>query len=85
MNIIQAVKMYIIRMTEESGPGMKVILMDKETVGQIQIHTIYEASYQFKILYCCLLATFHKIQNFTNTYNISIDYIKYISHYYYFM
>lgn len=32
MNVIQAVKMYITKMTEESGPGMKVILMDKETV-----------------------------------------------------
>ncbi|KOB77992.1 putative Vacuolar protein sorting-associated protein 45, partial [Operophtera brumata] len=31
MNVIQAVKMYITKMTEESGPGMKVILMDKET------------------------------------------------------
>lgn len=32
MNVIQAVKLYITKMTEESGPGMKVILMDKETV-----------------------------------------------------
>ena len=32
MNVIQAVKMYITKMTEESGPGMKVILMDKDTV-----------------------------------------------------
>lgn len=27
--------MYITKMTEESGPGMKVILMDKETVSVI--------------------------------------------------
>lgn len=33
MNVVQAVKMYITKMTEESGPGMKVILMDKETVS----------------------------------------------------
>lgn len=33
MNVIQAVKLYITKMTEESGPGMKVILMDKETVS----------------------------------------------------
>lgn len=33
MNVIQAVKMYITKMTDESGPGMKVILMDKETVS----------------------------------------------------
>lgn len=35
MNVIQAVKMYITKMTEESGPGMKVILMDKETVSKV--------------------------------------------------
>lgn len=35
MNVVQAVKMYITKMTEESGPGMKVILMDKETVSRI--------------------------------------------------
>lgn len=33
MNVIQAVKLYITKMTEESGPGMKVIVMDKETVS----------------------------------------------------
>lgn len=32
MNVITAVKMYISKMTEESGPGMKLLLMDKETV-----------------------------------------------------
>lgn len=32
MNVIQAVKLYINKMTNESGPGMKIILMDKETV-----------------------------------------------------
>jgi hypothetical protein len=33
MNVVAAVKMYITRMAEESGPGMKVLLMDKETVS----------------------------------------------------
>jgi hypothetical protein len=33
MNVILAVKHYISKMIEESGPGMKVLLMDKETVG----------------------------------------------------
>lgn len=32
MNVVLAVKMYISKMIEESGPGMKVLLMDKETV-----------------------------------------------------
>jgi hypothetical protein len=33
MNVVSAVKMYITRMAEESGPGMKVLLMDKQTVN----------------------------------------------------
>jgi vacuolar protein sorting-associated protein 45 len=33
MNVVAAVKMYITRMAEESGPGMKVLLMDKQTVS----------------------------------------------------
>lgn len=38
MNVIVAVKQYITKMIDDAGPGMKVLLMDKETVG-------------FKILY----------------------------------
>ena len=33
MNVVVAVKMYITKMAEESGPGMKVLLMDKQTVN----------------------------------------------------
>lgn len=32
MNVILAVKQYVTKMIESSGPGMKVLLMDKETV-----------------------------------------------------
>lgn len=32
MNVTLAVKQYISKMIENSGPGMKVLLMDKETV-----------------------------------------------------
>ena len=32
MNVILAVKQYVSKMIEDSGPGMKVLLMDKETV-----------------------------------------------------
>ena len=32
MNIILAVKQYVTKMVDDSGPGMKVLLMDKETV-----------------------------------------------------
>lgn len=33
MDLIQAVKLYIVKMTEDCGPGMKVLLMDKTTVS----------------------------------------------------
>lgn len=32
MDVIKAVKLYIEKMTSESGPGMKILLMDKDTV-----------------------------------------------------
>ena len=42
MNVILAVKQYITRMIEDSGPGMKVLLMDKETVSlEIQARMNY--------------------------------------------
>lgn len=34
MNVILAVKQYVTKMIEDSGPGMKVLLMDKETVSE---------------------------------------------------
>ncbi|XP_041465659.1 vacuolar protein sorting-associated protein 45-like [Lytechinus variegatus] len=33
MNVVLAVKQYVAKMIEESGPGMKVLLMDKETIS----------------------------------------------------
>lgn len=32
MNVTLAVKQYVSKMIEDSGPGMKVLLMDRETV-----------------------------------------------------
>ena len=32
MNVLLGVRMYISKMIKDSGPGMKVLLMDKETV-----------------------------------------------------
>uniref|UniRef100_A0A1B6FE66 Vacuolar protein sorting-associated protein 45 n=3 Tax=Proconiini TaxID=565685 RepID=A0A1B6FE66_9HEMI len=37
MNVVQAVKMYITKMTEESGPGMKLLLMDKHTTSIVSM------------------------------------------------
>lgn len=34
MNVILAIKQYISKMIEDSGPGMKVLLMDKDTVSK---------------------------------------------------
>lgn len=36
MNVTLAVKQYISKMIESSGPGMKVLLMDKETVNEFK-------------------------------------------------
>lgn len=33
MNVVAAVKTYVTKMTEDSGPGMKVLLLDKQTVS----------------------------------------------------
>ena len=33
MNVVQAVKQYITQMIKDSGAGMKVLVMDKETVS----------------------------------------------------
>ena len=33
MDVVQGVKQYITRLIKESGAGMKVLLMDKETVS----------------------------------------------------
>lgn len=35
MNVIKAIQLYIDKMIEETGPGMKVLLMDRETVSKI--------------------------------------------------
>ena len=35
MNVILAVKQYVAKMIEDSGPGMKVLLMDKDTVRNV--------------------------------------------------
>ncbi|KAK9508118.1 hypothetical protein O3M35_007851 [Rhynocoris fuscipes] len=37
MNVIVAVKMYVTKMAEESGPGMKVLLMDKITTSIVSM------------------------------------------------
>ncbi|XP_075417180.1 vacuolar protein sorting-associated protein 45 isoform X3 [Tenrec ecaudatus] len=37
MNVVFAVKQYISKMIEDSGPGMKILLMDKETTGIVSM------------------------------------------------
>jgi vacuolar protein sorting-associated protein 45 len=40
MNTITAVKQYVTKMVEDSGSGMKVLLLDKETVCAMFYFTI---------------------------------------------
>nr|SVE84169.1 EOG090X03QA [Daphnia pulex] len=37
MNVLLAVRMYISKMIQDSGPGMKVLLMDRETIGVVSV------------------------------------------------
>ncbi|XP_064898942.1 vacuolar protein sorting-associated protein 45 isoform X4 [Columba livia] len=37
MNAVLAVKQYVSKMIEDSGPGMKVLLMDRETTGAVSM------------------------------------------------
>ncbi|KAG9480801.1 vacuolar protein sorting-associated protein 45 [Eleutherodactylus coqui] len=37
MNVVLAVKQYVSKMIEDSGPGMKVLLMDKETTSVVSM------------------------------------------------
>ena len=38
MNVVAAIKHYINKMINDAGPGMKVFLMDKETVSFLCTH-----------------------------------------------
>lgn len=52
MNVIKAVQLYIDKMIDEAGPGMKILLMDRETVsGTKKICFVYRFSTKF--LYLC--------------------------------
>lgn len=44
MNVIKAVQLYIDKMIEEAGVGMKILLMDRETVRLVlnKIMKIYD-------------------------------------------
>nr|CAG4646143.1 EOG090X03QA [Macrothrix elegans] len=37
MNVLLAIRMYIAKMIQDSGPGMKVLLMDRETIGIVSV------------------------------------------------
>lgn len=45
MNVLLAVRMYISKMIQDSGPGMKVLLMDRETVNILD--SVYETVLYF--------------------------------------
>ncbi|XP_026679018.1 vacuolar protein sorting-associated protein 45 [Diaphorina citri] len=37
MNVVRAIKQYVIKMTEQSGPGMKILLLDKQTTSIVSM------------------------------------------------
>ncbi|XP_033634914.1 vacuolar protein sorting-associated protein 45-like [Asterias rubens] len=55
MNVILAVKQYVAKMIEESGPGMKVLLMDRDTISYVsmvyaQSEILQKEVYLFELL-----------------------------------
>ena len=67
MNVIIAVKQYITKMIDDSGPGMKVLLMDKETV----CHCYSCATdYRLEVYHHALLAYFNDTKRRFSTYDL---------------
>lgn len=64
MDVVQGVKQYITRMIKESGAGMKVLLMDKETVSRhlLALSLNYEnmmaiLPFEVTVCHCCVSPT----------------------------
>ncbi len=49
MNLTAAIRFYIKKLCDESGPGMKILLMDQETVGLI-LNTVYRTMWKLSRL-----------------------------------
>ena len=60
MNLSQAVKQYVTQMIKDSGAGMKVLVMDKETVSLLHELSLFLSLSSVTLLSCDLLyvATF---------------------------
>lgn len=37
MNVVRSIKQYVVKMTEQSGPGMKILLLDKQTTSIVSM------------------------------------------------
>lgn len=72
MNVVTALKFYVSKMTEDSGPGMKVLLMDKQTVKVIYMHIF--------ICYICVLCVYILMNRYYTSYTclhkISVFYLQ---------
>jgi len=51
MNVIEACRLYLNKMVETAGPGMKVFLMDKETVSEWINEYPFERCFIIVLLY----------------------------------
>ena len=47
MDVIVAARKYITKMIEDSGPGMKVLMLDKETVS---VATLVSWTFQLRVM-----------------------------------
>lgn len=55
MSVVTAVRLYIDKMIEESGPGMKVLMMDRETVSFYVLIGVAIDEFEKKNRQCYLL------------------------------
>lgn len=70
MNVISAVKAYVKKMTEESEPGMKILLMDKETTSIISM-VFGQSEIQQKEVYLL-----ERIDTSVGTNEVGLKYLK---------
>ncbi|XP_025832833.1 vacuolar protein sorting-associated protein 45 [Agrilus planipennis] len=70
MNVIAAVKAYVTKMTDENEPGMKILLMDKDTTSTISM-VCGKSEIQQKEVYLL-----ERIDNINANSNVGLNYLK---------
>lgn len=64
MNVVAAIKLYVNKMIDDCGTGMKVLLMDKETVCFLRLDLNIVA------IFDCLLPFYNSLLHYLTAYNL---------------